>query len=92
MWITIGAASSPVGPVPRTPFFLDFNKNPLVAQGGYLGKCPSLAIVRKSMNAAGMSGARTVDDDALAGVIAAVRATSALSQPARVDILLTRGG
>ena len=44
------------------------------------------------MNAAGMSGARTADDDALAGVIAAVRATSALSQPARVDILLTRGG
>lgn len=43
------------------------------------------------MNAAGMSGARTADDDALAGVIAAVRATSALSQPARVDILLTRG-
>ena len=76
---------------PRTPFFLDFNKNPLVAQGGYLGKCPSLAIARKSMNAAGMSGARTVDDDALAGVIAAVRATSALSQPARVDILLTQG-
>lgn len=43
------------------------------------------------MKAAGMSGARTVDDDALAGVIAAVRAMSALSQLARVDILLTQG-
>lgn len=45
----------------------------------------------KGMNAVGMSGARTADDDALVGVIAAVRATSALSQPARVDILLTQG-
>lgn len=30
-------------------------------------------------------------DDALTGIIAAVRATSSLSQPARVDILLTQG-
>ena len=76
---------------PPNPLLPGLQQNPLVAQGGYLGKCPSLAIARKSMKGAGMSGARTVDDDALAGVIAAVRATSALLQPARVDILLTQG-
>lgn len=31
------------------------------------------------------------DDATLTGIIAAVRATSPLSQPARVDLLLTQG-
>lgn len=45
----------------------------------------------KGMYTVDISDTRTVDDDALTGVIAAVRAKSPLSQPARVDILLTRG-
>ena len=43
------------------------------------------------MNATDSFTAYAGDDDTLIGVIAAVRASSRLSHPARVDLLLTQG-
>ena len=45
----------------------------------------------KTMHTTGFPSTRERDDATLIGVIAAVRAQAPLSQPARVDILLTQG-
>lgn len=49
------------------------------------------ATTMKTMHTTGFPSTRERDDATLIGVIAAVRAQAPLSQPARVDILLTQG-